>query len=66
MKAGNYPDIIELGQGTESGLTETMLKDKAVEDVTDVLDMKVPRRVQDRQGEARRRHDRLVHQPVRR
>lgn len=25
-----------------------------------------PRRVQDRQGEARRRHDRLVHQPVRR
>ena len=42
MKAGNYPDIIELGQGTESGLTETMLKDKAVEDVTDVLDMKVP------------------------
>lgn len=32
MKAGNYPDIIELGQGTESGLTETMLKDKTVKE----------------------------------
>lgn len=42
MKAGNYPDIIELGQGNESGLTETMLKDKAVENVTDVLDMTIP------------------------
>ena len=42
MKAGNYPDIVELGQGTESGLTETMLKDKALEDVTDVLDMTIP------------------------
>ena len=42
MKAGNYPDIVELGQGTPSGLTETLLKDKAIADVTDVLDMKVP------------------------
>ncbi|RSX53302.1 carbohydrate ABC transporter substrate-binding protein [Bifidobacterium goeldii] len=53
MKAGNYPDIVELGQGTESGLTETMLKDKALEDVTDVLDMTVP-------GESKTVKDKLV------
>ena len=42
MKAGNYPDIVELGQGNESGLVETMLKDKAIENVSDVLTMTVP------------------------
>ena len=53
MKAGNYPDIVELGQGSTSGLTETLLKDKAIEDVTDVLDMKVP-------GENKTVKDKLV------
>ncbi|WEV66257.1 MULTISPECIES: carbohydrate ABC transporter substrate-binding protein [unclassified Bifidobacterium] len=53
MKAGNYPDLIELGQGNESGLVETMLKDKAIENVTDVLDMKVP-------GESKTVKDKLV------
>ena len=42
MKAGNYPDIVELGQGSTSGLTETLLKDKALEKLNDVLDIKVP------------------------
>ncbi|MCO6558464.1 MAG: carbohydrate ABC transporter substrate-binding protein [Bifidobacterium sp.] len=42
MKAGNYPDIVEMAQGNESGLVETMLKDHALENVTDVLDTKVP------------------------
>ncbi|MFC0266133.1 carbohydrate ABC transporter substrate-binding protein [Alloscardovia macacae] len=42
MKAGKYPDIVELGQGTKSGLTETLLKDKALEKLNDVLDIQVP------------------------
>ena len=53
MKAGDYPDVIQLGQGNESALTETMLKDKAVADVTDVLDMTIP-------GEDQTVRDKLV------
>jgi len=42
MKAGNYPDVILLATGREAGLTETFIKDKNLEDLTDVFDMKVP------------------------
>ncbi|MFF7216491.1 carbohydrate ABC transporter substrate-binding protein [Streptomyces sp. NPDC008238] len=42
MKAGKYPDVVVLGQGRKAGLTETLIKDKALEDLTPVLDTKVP------------------------
>ncbi len=42
MKAGDYPDLVVLGQGRQAGLTESMVKDQAVEDLTDVLSMTVP------------------------
>jgi len=42
MKAGNYPDVILLATGREAGLTETFIKDKNLEDLSDVLEMTVP------------------------
>src|SRR5262245_225064 len=42
MKAGTFPDVVVLGQGRKAALTETLVKDKALEDLTPVLDMKVP------------------------
>lgn len=42
MKAGKFPDVILLGVGREAGLTETFIKDKNMEDLTDMLAMKVP------------------------
>ncbi|WP_328722818.1 carbohydrate ABC transporter substrate-binding protein [Streptomyces sp. NBC_00247] len=42
MKAGKYPDVVVLGQGRKAALTETLVKDKAVEDLTPVLKTKVP------------------------
>jgi N-acetylglucosamine transport system substrate-binding protein len=42
MKAGRYPDVVVLGQGRKAGLTETMIKDKALEDLTPLLNEKVP------------------------
>ncbi|MFC4502615.1 MULTISPECIES: carbohydrate ABC transporter substrate-binding protein [Streptomyces] len=42
MKAGRYPDVVVLGQGRKAGLTETLVKDKALEDLTPVLKEKVP------------------------
>ncbi|MEU1618761.1 carbohydrate ABC transporter substrate-binding protein [Streptomyces sp. NPDC005722] len=42
MKAGKYPDVVVLGQGRKAGLTETLIKDKALEDLTPVLKTKVP------------------------
>ncbi|WP_155057910.1 carbohydrate ABC transporter substrate-binding protein [Streptomyces blattellae] len=42
MQAGNYPDVVVLGQGRKAGLTETLIKDEALEDLTPVLDEKVP------------------------
>lgn len=53
MKAGNYPDIVEMAQGNESGLVETMLKDHALEDVSSVLNETVP-------GEKQKVKDKLV------
>lgn len=42
MKAGQYPDLVVLGQGRQAALTETLVKDRALEDLTDVLDATVP------------------------
>jgi N-acetylglucosamine transport system substrate-binding protein len=41
MKAGNYPDVVLLATGRKLALTETLIKDKALEDISDVLDMNV-------------------------
>jgi len=41
MKAGNYPDVVALGLGRKLALTETMVKDKGIEDITDIFDKKV-------------------------
>ena len=42
MKAGDYPDVVHLALGREAGLTETMIKDKAITDISDVLDATIP------------------------
>ncbi|WP_216587453.1 carbohydrate ABC transporter substrate-binding protein [Streptomyces brasiliscabiei] len=42
MKAGRYPDVVVLGQGRKAALTETLIKDKALEDLTPVLKEKIP------------------------
>jgi N-acetylglucosamine transport system substrate-binding protein len=42
MKAGKFPDVVVLAQGRKAGLAETLIKDKALEDLTGVLDMTVP------------------------
>ncbi|QHC61040.1 carbohydrate ABC transporter substrate-binding protein [Rathayibacter sp. VKM Ac-2760] len=42
MQAGDYPDLVVLGQGRQAGLTETLIKDKALEDVSDVLTTTIP------------------------
>lgn len=42
MQAGDYPDIIHRPVGTELALTETFIKDNAMEDITEVLAMTVP------------------------
>ncbi|MGE7837400.1 carbohydrate ABC transporter substrate-binding protein [Viridibacillus arvi] len=41
MKAGNYPDVVLLATGRKLALTENLIKDKALEDITDVLDKNV-------------------------
>ncbi|MDD6057816.1 MAG: carbohydrate ABC transporter substrate-binding protein [Clostridiales bacterium] len=42
MKAGDYPDYVYLATGRELALPETLLKDNAIMDITDVLSMQVP------------------------
>ena len=42
MKAGDWPDYVHLAQGREAGLTETLIKEEALEDITDVLSSKIP------------------------
>ncbi|GAA2540394.1 hypothetical protein GCM10010435_04770 [Winogradskya consettensis] len=42
MKAGKFPDVVVLGQGRKAALTETLVKDKALEDLTPLLTTKVP------------------------
>ncbi|HLR03313.1 MAG TPA: carbohydrate ABC transporter substrate-binding protein [Virgibacillus sp.] len=41
MQAGDYPDIFLLATDREEALTETLIKEEGLEDVTDVLDMDV-------------------------
>jgi len=42
MQAGDYPDVFLLATDREEALTETMIKENGVEDITDVLTMEVP------------------------
>lgn len=42
MQAGDYPDVMYLGLGREAALTETLLKEKAVENLDGLLSMKIP------------------------
>lgn len=42
MKAGQYPDLVVLGQGRQAALTETLIKDRALTDLSDVLTTTVP------------------------
>ncbi|MYL60776.1 carbohydrate ABC transporter substrate-binding protein, partial [Virgibacillus halodenitrificans] len=42
MQAGSYPDVFLLATDREEALTETLIKEKAVENLSDVLEMKVP------------------------
>lgn len=42
IQAGNAPDVIYNSIGQETALTETMIKEEMIMDMTDVLDMTVP------------------------
>lgn len=42
MKSGDYPDYVHLATGREAALTETLIKDSALEELTDVLGYTVP------------------------
>ncbi|WP_130859609.1 carbohydrate ABC transporter substrate-binding protein [Gracilibacillus phocaeensis] len=42
MQAGNYPDVFLLATDREEALTETLIKDNGLENITDVLDKTVP------------------------
>lgn len=42
IQAGNSPDVIYNSLGQETALTETMIKEEMLLDLTDVLSMKVP------------------------
>lgn len=42
MKAGDYPDVVHLATGRPDGLTETMIKSKGMEDLSDVKDLTIP------------------------
>lgn len=42
MKAGNYPDVIMRAVGSESGITETFIKENNLTELSDVLDMTIP------------------------
>jgi N-acetylglucosamine transport system substrate-binding protein len=42
MKAGDYPDFVYLATGRELALPETLLKDNAIMNISDVLSMQVP------------------------
>lgn len=42
IQAGNVPDLIYLSVGSTEGLTDTMIKEKNVLEINDVLDLEVP------------------------
>src|SRR5699024_9788407 len=41
MQAGDYPDVFLLATDRDEALTETMIKEEGMEDLTDILDMDV-------------------------
>lgn len=41
MQAGEYPDVFHLATSRKEALTETLIKEDGLEELTDVLDMKV-------------------------
>lgn len=41
MKAGEYPDVVMLSLGRDKALPETLIKDKALADISDVFEMNV-------------------------
>ena len=41
MKAGDFPDVVMLALGRKKALTETLIKEKALADISDLFDMKV-------------------------
>lgn len=41
MKGGDYPDVVMLATGRKAALTETLIKENLLEDLSDVLGMKV-------------------------
>ena len=41
MKAGDFPDVVHLAVGREKAMPETLIKENALEDLTDVLSMNV-------------------------
>lgn len=41
MQAGDYPDVVLLATGREEGLTDTLIREKELEKLDDVLDMDV-------------------------
>ncbi len=42
MRGGEFPDVVHLATGRPAGLTETLIKEEALTDITDVLDMTIP------------------------
>lgn len=42
IAAGDYPDVVVLGQGAAEGFTESFIRDRSLAPLTDVLDMNVP------------------------
>ncbi len=53
MKSGDYPDVVHLATGREAALTETMIKEGNLTDLSDVLDMTIP-------GENQKVSDKLI------
>ncbi len=42
MKAKDYPDVVYLATGRPAGLTETMIKENALTDISDLTDRTIP------------------------
>lgn len=42
MKGGDYPDVVHLATGRPAALTETLIKENGLEDITDVFSMTIP------------------------
>ncbi len=53
MKAKDYPDVVYLATGRPAGLTETMIKENALVDISDLNGMKIP-------GEDKKVSDKLL------